>query len=106
VIASAQTERLLNLQKIDSLRVRGSRGPLGTLLERYAQEILEIDPPPVSATAAQTTAWRAHVRGHTTALIWQIRERDDSHRQRIARRLARLPDHDQLWGQEWAQRQG
>ena len=24
----------------------------------------------------------------------------------IARRLARLPGHDQLWGQEWAQRQG
>jgi hypothetical protein len=106
VIASPQTERLLDLQKIAALRVRGSRGPLGTLLERYAQEILEIDPPPSSATAAQTTAWRAHIRAHTTALIWQIRERDDPHRQRIARRLARLPGHDQLWGQEWAQRQG
>jgi hypothetical protein len=106
VIASPQTERLLDLEKIAALRVRGSRGPLGTLLERYAQEILEIDPPPVSATAAQTAAWRAHVRAHTTALIWQIRERDDPYRQRIARRLARLPDHDQLWGQEWAQRQG
>jgi hypothetical protein len=105
VIASPQTERLLDLQKIAALRVRGSRGPLGTLLERYAQEILEIDPPPSSATAAQTAAWRAHVRAHTTALIWQIRERDDPHRQRIARRLARLPGHDQLWGQEWAQRQ-
>ena len=46
VIASPQTERLLDLQKIAALRVRGSRGPLGTLLERYAQEILEIDPPP------------------------------------------------------------
>ena len=106
VIASPQTERLLDLQKIAALRVRGSRGPLGTLLERYAQEILEIDPPPSSATAAQTAAWRAHVRAHTTALIWQIRERDDPHRQRVARRLARLPGHDQLWGQEWAQRQG
>ncbi len=105
VIASPQTERLLNLEKIAALRVRGSRGPLGTLLERYAQEILEIDPPPVSATTAKTAAWRAHVRAHTTALIWQIREQDDLDRQRVARRLARLPDHDQLWGQEWAQRQ-
>ena len=105
VIASPQTERLLNLQKIAALRARGSRGPVGTLLERYAQEILEIDPPPVSATTAKTAAWRAHVRAHTTALIWQLRERDDPDRRRIARRLARLPDHDQLWGQEWAQRE-
>ena len=104
MIASPQTERLLDLEKIAALRVRGSRGPLGTLLERYAQEILEIDPPPVSATSARTATWRAHVRTHTAALIWQIREQDDPHRQRIARRLARLPDHDQLWGQEWAQR--
>jgi hypothetical protein len=98
VIASPETERLLDLEKIAALRVRGSRGPLGTLLERYANQILAIDPPPVSASAAQTTAWRAQVRAHTSALIWQLREGDDPHRQRIARRLARLPEHDQLWG--------
>jgi len=98
VIASPETERLLDLQKIAALRVRGSRGPLGTLLERYANQILAIDPPPVSATAAQTTAWRNRVRAHTTALIGELRERDDPRRRRIARRLARLPDHDQLWG--------
>jgi hypothetical protein len=98
VIASPETERLLDLEKIAALRVRGSRGPLGTLLERYANQILAIDPPPVSASDAQTTAWRAHVRAHTTALIWQIREGDDPHRHRIAVRLARLPEHDQLWG--------
>lgn len=100
VIASPETERLLDLQKIAALRVRGSRGPLGTLLERYAKQILAIDPPPVSASAAQTTAWRTHVRAHTAALIEQIRERDDSHRHRIARRLASLPEHDRLWGRE------
>src|SRR6201997_2147083 len=32
VIASAETERLFDLQKIIALHVRGSRGPLGTLL--------------------------------------------------------------------------
>src|SRR5487761_1777113 len=100
VIASPRTERLLDLEKIASLRVRGSRGPLGTLLEHYVQMILEIDPPPVSATAAQTTEWRAQVRAHTTTLIWQLRERDDPHRQRIVRRLARLPEHDRLWGRQ------
>ena len=34
VVASTDTERLFDLQKIIALRVRGSRGPLGTLLER------------------------------------------------------------------------
>ncbi len=100
VIASPETERLLDLQKIAALRVRGSRGPVGTLLERYATRILAIEPPPVSATAAQTSAWRARVRTHTTALIEQIRRHDDSHRRRIARQLAGLPEHDRIWGRE------
>ncbi len=100
VVASPETERLLDLQKIFALRVRGSRGPLGTLLERYAEQILAIEPPPVSATIAQTRAWRLHVRTHVTALIEQIRARDDAHRARIARRLARLSEHDRVWGRE------
>jgi len=100
VIASPETERLYDLQKIAALRVRGSRGPLGTLLERYAKRILAIEPPPVSATAAQTTAWRAHVRAHTTALIEQISERDDPHRHRVARHLSALPEHDRVWGRD------
>ncbi len=100
VIASPDTERLLDLQKIAALRVRGSRGPLGTLLERYAKQILAIEPPPVSATAAQTSAWRVRVRARTTSLIEQICEHDDPHRRRIARQLAALPDHDRVWGRE------
>jgi hypothetical protein len=100
VVASPETERLFDLQKIAALRVRGSRGPLGTLLERYAEQILAIEPPPVSASAAQTRAWRAHVREHTMALIEQTRQRDDPCRSRIARRLAELPEHDRLWGRQ------
>ena len=78
--------------------VASARGPLGTLLERYAKQILTIDPPPVSATAAQVRAWRLHVREHARALIAEIRKRDDPHRERIARRLAKFPDQDQVWG--------
>src|SRR5246500_4887855 len=63
VIASPRTERLFDLQKVAALQhVRGSRGPLGTLLERYAREVLGMEPPPVSATAAATRAWRGRVR--------------------------------------------
>jgi hypothetical protein len=98
VIASAETERLFDLQKILALNVRGSRGPLGTLLERYVTRILAIEPPPVSASAGATRAWRTHVRSQTAALIEAIRSRDDADRDRLATWLARLPDQDRLWG--------
>jgi hypothetical protein len=106
VIASPETERLFDVQKIAALRVRGSRGPLGTLLERYAAQVLGIEPPPVSASAAQTRAWRARVRAHATALIGQIRRRDDPRRDRVARQLAGLPEYDRLWGREDVSRSG
>jgi len=98
VVASPASERLFDLHKIHALRVRGSRGPLGTLLERYAARILAIDPPPVSASAAATSAWRAHVRAHTAALIEAIRSHDDPDRDLIAARLAGLPAEDLIWG--------
>jgi hypothetical protein len=98
VIASPETERLLDLRKIAALRVRGSRGPLGTLLERYAGQVLAIEPPPVSATLAQTRAWRTRVHAHAAALSEQIRADDDPRRERIARLLSGLPEHDRVWG--------
>ncbi len=98
VVASPESERLFDLHKIHALRVRGSRGPLGTLLERCAARILAIDPPPVSASAAATSAWRAHVSAHTAALIEVIRGHDDADRDRIATRLADLPAEDLAWG--------
>jgi len=98
VIASAETERLFDLQKIHALHVRGSRGPLGTLLERYVTGILAIEPPPVSASVAATRAWRAHVRSQTAKLIAAIRSGDDADRDRLAAGLACLPDQDRLWG--------
>jgi len=100
VVASPESERLFDLHKLRALRVRGSRGPLGTLLERYAARILAIDPPPVSASAAATSAWRAHVSAHTAALIEAIRSHDDQDRDRIATRLADLPAEDLVWGRK------
>jgi len=100
VIATPESERLFDLQKILALRVRGSRGPLGTLLERYVVQILAIDPPAVSASAAVTAAWRIHVRSHTAALIEVVREQDDPLRDRIAVQLAVLPAQDRVWGRK------
>jgi len=98
VIASPETERLFDLQKVLALRVRGSRGPLGTLLERYVAQVLAIEPPPVSASVAATRAWRTDVRSRATALIDAIRRRDDADRDQLAAALAGLSDHDRIWG--------
>jgi hypothetical protein len=102
VIASAETERLFDLQKILAMNVRGSRGPLGTLLERYVTQILAIEPPPVSASVTATRAWRTHVRSHTTALIEAISYRDDADRGQIAATLAGLSESDRVWGTDAA----
>jgi hypothetical protein len=98
VIASPRTERLLDLQKVAALRVRGSRGPLGTLLERYASQVLGKEPPPVSATPAATRAWRGRVRAKAEAEIEEIRAADDADRERVARKLARMSAEDRAWG--------
>jgi hypothetical protein len=98
VVASAESERLFDLQKILALRVHGSRGPLGTLLERYVARILAVEPPPVSASLAAVNAWRGHIRAHTAALIEAIRSHDDPDRDRIAAALAGLPADDLVWG--------
>lgn len=101
VVASPRTERLFDLHKVAALQhVRGSRGPLGTLLERYAGEVLGMEPPPVSATAAATRAWRGRVRSKAAAQIAEIRADDDAERERLARRLARLPARARAWGRE------
>src|ERR1700761_1897849 len=67
VVATPETERLFDLQKIIALRVRGSRGPLGTLLERYVKQVLAIEPPPVSASVGAVPGWRGRGPLHAPA---------------------------------------
>lgn len=98
VVASPESERLFDLQKIPALRARGSRGPVGTLLERYVTRILAIEPPPVSASATMTNTWRTHVQAHAAALIEAVRSNDDLDRDRIAARLACLSAQERVWG--------
>jgi hypothetical protein len=107
IVASEQTERLLDLQKIYSLagrpgsagaHARGPRGPIDALLEQYAKQILGTEPPPVSTSAEETSAWRTRLREHASNLIGEIRRDDEPHRKQIARQLANLPEQDRIWG--------
>src|SRR5215813_15137919 len=109
IVASAQTERLFDLQKVYSLagrpgsvdaHVRGSRGHVDALLERYAKQHLEVEPLPVSASPEDISAWRANVRAQVDTRIGEIRRDDEPRRKQIARQLASLPDHARIWGLE------
>jgi hypothetical protein len=115
IVASSQTERLFDLQKIYSLAGRpGSphgnlqrpRGPIDALLERYAEQILGINPPAATASLDEISAWRAQVREHARTLIAEIRRDDEPNRAQIARHLANLPERDRVWGQEPDRRHG
>jgi hypothetical protein len=111
IVASAQTERLFDLQKVYSLagrpgsansQARGPRSPIDALLEQYAKQILGTEPLPASASGDETSAWRARVREHAKNLIGEIRRQDEPHRKQIARQFAHLPENDRVWGQDTA----
>jgi hypothetical protein len=115
IVASPQTERLYNMQKVYSLAGRPGtndahahrpRGPVDALLDRYAKQFLEIDPPPVSASADEISAWRARVRERASALIGEIRRDDEPHRKRLAHQFADRPETARLWGQSPASSAG
>jgi hypothetical protein len=108
IIASPQTERLLDVEKVYSLAGRpgsldfredgGPRRPVDALLEKYARQVLSTEPPPVTATEGETAAWRDRVREHASTLIGEIRRDDEPSRKRVARELATLPDDARIWG--------
>jgi hypothetical protein len=108
IVASPQTERLFDLYKIYALTgrpgsaeasIRGPR-PIDALLAQYAKKILGTEPPPVSASADEISAWRERVRDHAGALIGEIRRDDEPNRKQIARQLADLPESARIWGKD------
>lgn len=68
------------------------------MLAQHAKKILGTDPPPVDASADDIGAWREQVRDHAGTLIGEIRRDDEPHRKRLTRKLAKLPEQDQIWG--------
>ena len=115
IVASPRTERLFDLYKIYVLAgrpgsaeasLRGHRGPVDTLLERYAKDILGDEPPSALASADEFTAWRTGARERAGTLIGEIRRDDEPHRKEIARQFAHLPDCERIWGQDAAVKAG
>jgi hypothetical protein len=105
-IVTSRTTDLLDLQKILSLAGRPEAGEdtarpwraTDALLERYARQILKIEPPPVSADPQQALEWRLAVKDNARARVGEIRRDDEPARQQAAARLAGLPLQDRIWG--------
>ena len=107
IVATARTERLFDLYKIYVLAGRpgsaeasylGPRRPVDALLEKYAQDTLDTEPPSASASDSEFRAWRAHVRDRVGSAIGEVRRDDEPDRKQLARQLADLPDRERIWG--------
>ena len=115
IVATPRTERLFDLYKIYVLAGRpgsaeashrGPRSPVDALLEKYAQDILDTEPQPVSASDDDFATWRTQVRERAGTLIGEIRRDDEPDRKQIARQLADLPDRERIWGRNASIRAG
>ena len=107
IVATPRTERLFDLYKIYVLAGRpgsaeasylGPRSPVDALLEKYAQDILDAEPPSASASDEEFRTWRTQVRERAGTVIGEIRRDDEPDRKQIARQLADLPARQLVWG--------
>src|SRR5216684_330931 len=107
IVATRRTERLFDLYKIYVLAGRpgsaeasylGPRRPVDALLEKYAQDTLDTEPPSAPASDGQFRTWRTDVRERAGALIGENRREDEPDRKQIARQLASLTDRERVWG--------
>lgn len=105
VVASGHSAGLFDLYKIFALAGRPGtsddarpRKPVDALLEEYAEQLLDIEPPPVSADAEEAAAWRARVRRRANVRIGEVRAQDEPRRKEIAAELASLPEGERFWG--------
>jgi hypothetical protein len=114
-IVATRTERLFDLYKIYVLAGRpgsaeasylGPRTPVDALLEKYAHDILDAEPPPASVSDEEFREWRAHVRERATTAIGEVRREDEPDRKQIARQLADLPDRERVWGRDASTKAG
>jgi hypothetical protein len=78
----------------------GPRRPVDALLEKYAQDTLDTEPPSASASDDEFRAWRADVRERVGTAIGEIRRDDEPDRKQIARQLADLSGRERVWGRD------
>ncbi len=106
VVASPDSERLFDLQKVRSLAAAGRAATtaVDALLWQYGQQVLGLTPPAASGTAAQRGRWRRRARDYAATLIEELRPDDDRRRREVARELASLPEAGRLWGRSRASR--
>jgi hypothetical protein len=109
IVATPRTERLFDLYKIYVLAGRpgsaeasylGPRTAVDALLEKYAKDILDTEPPSASVSDDEFGAWRTNVRERVGTAIGEIRRDDEPERKQIARQLADLPDRERIWGRD------
>jgi hypothetical protein len=107
IVATTRTERLFDLYKIYVLAGRpgsaeagyvGPRSPVDALLEKYAQDILDAEPPSASASDEEFRTWRTQVRERVGMVIGEIRRDDEPDRKQIASQLAGLSARQRVWG--------
>lgn len=108
-MATPRTERPFDLYKIYVLAGRpgsaeasylGPRRPVDALLEKYAHDTLDTEPPPASASDDEFRAWRTRIRERTTTLIGENRREDEPDRKQAARQLADLSVRERVWGRD------
>ena len=109
IVATPRTERLFDLYKIYVLAGRpgsaeasylGPRTAVDALLQKYAKDILDTEPPSASVSDHEFGAWRTQVRERVGTAIGEIRRDDEPERKQIARQLADLPDRERIWGRD------
>lgn len=109
IVATPRTERLFDLYKIYVLAGRpgsaeagyvGSRRAVDALLEKYAQDVLDTEPPSASVSDDEFSAWRADVRERAGTLIGEVRRDDEPDRKQIARQLVGLSEREHIWGRD------
>jgi len=108
-VATRRTERLFDLYKIYVLAGRpgsaeasylGPRRPVDALLEKYAHDTLDTEPPPASTSDYEFSAWREEIRDRAGTLIGEIRRDDEPDRKQIARKLSDLSESERIWGRD------
>jgi hypothetical protein len=104
IVSPGLTERLLDLHKIlilaDGPGAGGERPrrPSDTMLERYAEQVLDAEPLPPSATTGEAVRWRLRMRRMAERESRRLAADDERRRKERAAHLTGMPERERIWG--------